>query len=316
MVALNAETQEMTVELADSGALEALHAAIVRQWPEHRKVIDRNLDACSERARRHAAETAELIARIAGRHMDRLVEGYRWMCGMMQEEELFFQRENRYRRTSFEEAYREVYARPEIMGPYMDGLLVSQAVWSSHIRALEFFIQTFLAGRRPGGRYLEIGPGHGLLLYFAARGGAPVEGWDVSDDSLRHSGECVARLDVANAVRLVRRNLFDDLPQEKFDDIVLSEVLEHLEFPAKALEILRELLSPSGRLFINAPVNSPTIDHISLFRTPEEIVSLAENSRLKVIDMLVAPAAGYTEERARRLNSAMSCSLIVQRADL
>jgi 2-polyprenyl-3-methyl-5-hydroxy-6-metoxy-1,4-benzoquinol methylase len=304
----------MTQTPGETQALDSLHAAIIRRWPEHRRFLEKNLAACSPRARGHAIEAAGLIARIAQGDLDRLVDGYRWMCEMMQDEGLFFRRENRYRRTSFEEAFREVYSRPEIMGPYMDGLLVSQAVWSNHIRALDFFIDVFLAGRRPGGSYLEIGPGHGLLLYFAARAGEAVHGWDVSEDSVRHSGECVARLGVADAVRLACRNIFDAAASETFDEIVLSEVLEHLEKPGEALATVRRLLARDGRLLINVPVNAPTIDHISLFRAPEDVVELVQASGLTVVDQLIAPAAGYTEERARRMGSAMSCCLVVKRA--
>jgi 2-polyprenyl-3-methyl-5-hydroxy-6-metoxy-1,4-benzoquinol methylase len=292
--------------------LKGVQDAVLRLWPEHERAIGRNLESCSDRARRHAAETAELITHIAGGDLDRLALGYRWMCEMILEEELFFRRENRYRRTSFAEAERDVYARPEIMDLYMDGLLLSQAIWSNHIKSLDFFIEDFLPRRRPGGRHLEIGPGHGLLLCFAARGGVMVEGWDVSDRSLAHTRACAERLGIAEQLHLVRRNIFES-PDDAFDSLVLSEVLEHLETPDEALAIVRNLLRPGGIVFINVPVNAPTIDHISLFRTPEEIVQRVQQTGLAIVETLAAPAAGYSEERARKLHASMSCCVIAKR---
>lgn len=295
-------------------ALEDVHQSVLRLWPEHQRTIDRNLQACSERARGYAVETAALIARIADGDLDRLAKGYRWMCGMILEEELFFRREGRYRCTSFAEAQRDVYAKPEIMSLYMDGLLLSQALWSNHIQSVDFFIADFLPRRKAGGAHLEIGPGHGLLAYFAARGGETVQGWDVSAESLEHTAACATQLGIANRVRLARHNIFD-APHGTFDSIVLSEVLEHLEQPAEALARVRGLLAPAGLTFINVPVNAPTIDHISLFRTPEELAELVAQTGLEILASRVAPAAGYSEERARKLAGSMSCCIIAKLPD-
>jgi 2-polyprenyl-3-methyl-5-hydroxy-6-metoxy-1,4-benzoquinol methylase len=292
--------------------LKGVQDAVLRLWPQHERAIGRNLEACSERARRHAAKTAELITHIAAGDLNRLASGYRWMCDMILEEELFFRRESRYRRTSFAEADRDVYAQPAIMGPYMDGLLLSQAIWSNHIKSLDFFIENFLPRRSPGGGHLEIGPGHGLLLCFAAHNGEMVEGWDVSDGSLAHTRACAERLGIAAQLRLVRRNLFES-PDGAFDSLVLSEVLEHLEAPDEALVIARNLLKPGGIAFINVPVNAPTIDHISLFRTPEEIFERVGLAGLTIVETLTAPAAGYGEERARKVGASMSCCVIAKR---
>jgi len=292
--------------------LKGVQDAVLRLWPEHERAVGRNLAACSERAKRHAAATAELITHIAAGDLDRLAAGYRWMCDMILEEELFFRRENRYRLTSFAEAERDVYGQPSIMARYMDGLLLSQAIWSNHIKALDFFIENFLPRRPPGGQHLEIGPGHGLLLCFAARNGERVEGWDVSEGSLAHTSACAERLGIAGQLQLVRRNIFES-PDGAFDSLVLSEVLEHLEAPDAALAIVHGLLKPGGIAFINVPVNAPTIDHISLFRAPEEIFERVRQAGLEIVETLAAPAAGYSEERARKLAASMSCCVIAKR---
>ena len=194
----------------------------------------------------------------------------------------------------------------------MDGLLMSQAIWSNHIQSNDFFIEKFLPQRKKGGEHLEIGPGHGLLLYFAARGGEAVEGWDVSSESLEHTAKCASQLGIGERVRLTQRNIFES-PTGAYDSVVLSEVLEHVEKPREALAVLGGLLAPGGITYINVPVNAPTTDHITLFRAPEEVVDLVRQSGLEVVEALFAPAAGYSEERARKLSGTISTCVIARR---
>ena len=92
-----------------------------------------------------------------------------------------------------------------------------------------------------------------------------------------------------------------------------SEVLEHLEDPAAALDVLGKLLAPGGRIFINVPANSPAPDHIYLFRNPEELVQMMEGLGFRVLQTFFAPITGATMERARRQELTISCVVIATR---
>ncbi len=80
-----------------------------------------------------------------------------------------------------------------------------------------------------------------------------------------------------------------------FDRIVISKVLDHLENPKNALERLRSVISPKGRLFVKMPVNSPASDHIFLLTHPHEVIDLVT-------------AAGF--EKAIKISAAISCVVI------
>lgn len=84
----------------------------------------------------------------------------------------------------------------------------------------------FVARVRPGERVLDLGCGYGAVAYaLASRAGALVTGIDLSEANIalarqrfRHAG---LRFIVGDATR--------DLPEEGFDVIVASNIIEHLE---------------------------------------------------------------------------------------
>jgi 2-polyprenyl-3-methyl-5-hydroxy-6-metoxy-1,4-benzoquinol methylase len=289
-------------------------ARVNERWPEHRDVLAKSLAACSEEAKDTAHRAAELIERLAGPDLDDMIEGYRWMCEMIVEEEIHFRRNGTYRFSTFDEANREVYANAPLMQRYMAGVLLSQVLWSNHISCFDFYTRRYVAGLGTASRHLEVGPGHGLLLYKAAeREVAELVGWDVSSTSLDRTTACLEKLGVRRPVTLDARNVFAPLESqdhERFDSIVISEVLEHVERPQQALAALRYCLAPGGRIFINIPVNSPCIDHIYLWRTPEDVVELVRDAGFVVDAVHLAPVTGYTEARARKFSVAISVCII------
>ncbi|HEY3188696.1 MAG TPA: class I SAM-dependent methyltransferase, partial [Solirubrobacteraceae bacterium] len=99
----------------------------------------------------------------------------------------------------------------------------------------------------PRGRLLDVGCGHGLLLAEARDRGYDVEGLELSADAARHARE---RLGLP-----VRELALEDaeLDGERFDVVVLADVLEHLEDPVGALDRCAELLGPDGALLVVTP---------------------------------------------------------------
>ena len=302
-------------EMNASTAYQLIEKQVISLWPAHAATIAK---ACptTDNQQETQEKISALILKLVGEDIGRYVQGYQWMCQMVLEEELEFRRNGRYRLSSFAEAEQTVYANQELMALYMDGLLLSQVLWSNHIAIIDYYLRDFLGEAGSSASHLEIGPGHGLLLFLASLATTgQITGWDVSQTSLNHTKTALMRLGARPGINLVERNLFTDQALEaRFDSIVISEVLEHLDNPAAALKELSRLITPGGRLFVNAPVNSPAIDHIYLFRTPEELVDLVDAAGFKVESFLIAPASGFTEERARKFGVAISCGIICRSA--
>jgi 2-polyprenyl-3-methyl-5-hydroxy-6-metoxy-1,4-benzoquinol methylase len=290
----------------------ALHRVVelqLRVWPDHEGFLQlrfqhANLD--------FAERLAGLVERTTSAP-DVLAADYRWFCERMNEEELHFRRTNRYRLSTFAEAEREVYSNREFMRRYMNGQLLSHLWWDNHARVIEHYVDRFLSGNCDGYRHLEIGPGHGLLLYLAATDPrcAGASGWDVSATSIAATRAMLARLGVTREVELIERDLMADRDGDaRFDSIVISEVCEHLEDPRAALVKLRRHLAPGGRLFVNVPINGPAPDHIYLLRTPEDGVELVRSAGLEIVSTTLYPMTGLDERRARKLRAAISCIVV------
>src|SRR5262249_8035122 len=114
-------------------------------------------------------------------------------------------------------------------------------------------------------------------------------------------------------VHLVRQDVFDATGAvPRFDSVVISEVLEHLEEPLRALCSLKEWMRPSGRIWINMPVNSPAPDHLYLLRTPEEMLELIAAARLVLKEYRVFPMTGVTLERERKHELTINVAAIAE----
>jgi 2-polyprenyl-3-methyl-5-hydroxy-6-metoxy-1,4-benzoquinol methylase len=259
------------------------------------------------------------ILAVAGGDPTQYCHDYDWLARTMLEEELFFRRHDRYRLETLEQAIEEVYARPALMTRYMNGLLMSQLWWANHTRALLCYEEDFLAGA--AGRCLEIGPGHGLLMHLAARSGfESVEALDISPASLALTKAALGRMgDASDTDRFTFHagDLFDPAVMapfaNRFDGVVFSEVLEHLDRPAEAMRILFAITRPGGRVFLHVPVNSPAPDHLFLLRSPEEARSFVAGFGLDVRVARFFPGANLTLERAIRTQSTISCVFVLEK---
>ncbi|MEM0942922.1 MAG: class I SAM-dependent methyltransferase [Pseudomonadota bacterium] len=292
--------------------LAALHRLQLSVFPGHQSYLERRFAGVSEPEMAELEALAILIDRIAQDRRQSFAEHYAWLSEMVLAEELHFRRTGSYRLSRFEDALATVYADTEFMGKYMDGLLMSLLWWENHSRAISFYRREFLATLPAGARHLEIGPGHGLLLYMASDSPAgELTGWDVSETSLAHTRSALEAMGVTTPITLEAHNIYA-APEAHFDSITFSEVLEHLERPAEALAILRGLLKPGGRLYVHAPVNSPAPDHLYLFETPEAIVDIIAAAGFQIRAQGFFPAMGATLERARRLKLAISTVAVAE----
>jgi SAM-dependent methyltransferase len=104
-----------------------------------------------------------------------------------------------------------------------------------------------IARHAPGGRLLDVGCGHGLLLDEARRRGYAVEGLELSESAAAH-----ARGTLGLTVHEIPLEDFD-VSGERFDVVVLADVIEHLADPVSAVRHCQTLLRPGGVLCVITP---------------------------------------------------------------
>jgi 2-polyprenyl-3-methyl-5-hydroxy-6-metoxy-1,4-benzoquinol methylase len=310
-------------DLSNFPSLDKLATTIRNVWPEHAAYLDKSFAERSRDVMGISEQVAFCALRLASNAeggLARLCEDYRFLCEkIVLPEEFYFRRHDAYRLSSFADALRECYANAPYMERYMHGLMVSYAIWSNHAHAIASYALKYLPSLRPRADLLEIGPGHGLLLFFAASSSvdSSLSAWDVSPTSIAQTRRALDLLGVTRPITLTLQNLFEAdsaMQTTRFDAITMSEILEHLEQPVQALKAAAQWLRPGGSIWVNVPANSPAPDHIFLVRSPEHAEELVREAGLEVVASHAFPMTGATLERARKGKLAISCVVVGRRS--
>lgn len=125
---------------------------------------------------------------------------------------------------------------------YDEGLHVKHRLTRYH----DFFTKRVQRGER----VLDIGSGNGALAYdLATVSGAEVTGIDISEETV----ELARRKYNHQSLRFVHGDVLNDMPKERFDVVVMSNVLEHLEERILFMHSIDKMLSPR-KILIRVPM--------------------------------------------------------------
>ena len=197
------------LEFSDHPSLRTITSRVTDFWPEHAKyLISRFRDNDEFRLDRDE-RVAAMALRLIGSDLDTFCLDYRWMCEAFTIEEIFFRRFGSYRLTTFAEANAKIYSNASYMSRYVNGILMSQILWSNHAAALDLFRTRYLPSLPEHFDHLEVGPGHGLFLVFATTDPrcATATGWDVSTTSIAATAMALDKLSVGRRVTLVQQDI-------------------------------------------------------------------------------------------------------------
>ncbi|KQR88078.1 class I SAM-dependent methyltransferase [Sphingomonas sp. Leaf343] len=291
--------------------------AVVDVWPDHGTYLEKSFGARTASLLDTSDRMAAAVLELAADDVRGTAEDYRWLCDRIREEELNFARTDAYRFSTFEETNAHVYSDDDFMKRYMNGLLFSHVLWFMHASSLHFFVQRLAARVKAGGKVLEVGSGHGLLLFLCLRDLKMREAvaWDLSPVSLEHTRAALARLGAEGRARFAVQDMHQaEATGEQFDLVILSHLLEHLDDPIPALATVRKLLTKDGVLFVNVPLNAPMPDHLQLLRDPSEAEKMLVDGGFRVLEIASHTTQAMPLGKALKRKAAVTCSIIAEPA--
>lgn len=301
--------------LAGRPDLARLTALVTDVWPEHVDYLHKSYAVRTPALLDTSDDVARVVLQLAGDHAHKVAEDYRWLCDVIREEELHFARTDAYRYATFAETNAMVYSDDQFMERYMHGLLFSHVLWYMHISSLQFFLGRLGARVQPGGRLMEVGSGHGLLIYLALTklGLSEAVAWDISAVSLDQTRAALGLLGLGDRAGYAIQDMHKiEQGTETFDLIILSHLLEHLEQPVDALQKIRHAVAKGGHLFVNIPLNAPMPDHLQLLGDPSEVVAMIEAGGFRVLEIASHTTQAAPLPRALKRKIAVTCSVIAE----
>lgn len=130
------------------------------------------------------------------------------------------------------------------------------------------------------GKILDAGVGCGWLMRLAKEKGCNIVGIDIADKVIKQN-DWFGKV-TGQRICVKKASIFS-LPFKNnyFDSVVISEVLEHLENPHKALLEVRRVLKKNGRLILLIPGYSYTFIYDKLLSFLNKLSPFAYNKRME-----------------------------------
>jgi len=160
-------------------------------------------------------------------------------------------------------------------------------------RTLIPYIDKYLVRNK---RVLDIGSGAGTLCFYFAKRSKNITGIDISKNAVEASTQTAKNLNLKN-VKFKQMNFPQEVPSGKFDFIIFTEVIEHLEDDERALMEIYQLLDTDGLLYLSTPsVNAPLhkigyskafdqrVGHVRRYE-PDKLTEMIEDAGFKILEV-------------------------------
>lgn len=148
----------------------------------------------------------------------------------------------------------------------------------------------WICARVQGQRVLDVGCSQGITSLLLAREGKSVLGIDVDRQSIDEARALVAQEPerVQACLTLEQADFLNlQTPEQPFDTLVMSEVLEHLVLPQSFIEATSRFLKPGGRLVVTVPFGvNDFIDHKHTFYLLEPYRLMASRFDIQEVQVL------------------------------
>lgn len=199
-----------------------------------------------------------------------------------------------------EEVVQAVYDNPEYMIPYMWAAVLIYPYWPSMVRHIAFLRDRFIRQLPDQAAVLELACGHGALglLAIEDREDLHVDGVDLSPAAIEIA-LCLRKASGHSAKSTLKVMDALDLQQAgapgQYAGVLAAMLAEHLHEPERLFHTISHHLAPEGICFFSTALESAQKDHVYEFRTEAQVLMMAADAGLRVVDLIC--------DGPRRLNS-------------
>jgi 2-polyprenyl-3-methyl-5-hydroxy-6-metoxy-1,4-benzoquinol methylase len=267
---------------------------IVSQNPLQRRAIQTHIDEQTEEYWIFAEKLCHQLDHYFLKSQEqkkKAARAYNNLCLTILKEQVLFKKTGIYRESDPVKVNEEIYSQEEKMRLYIVGLLFSYLFWPNHYQMFLFFKNHLTQIKLKS--FLEVGVGHGLFTAEVLMQSPNTYGKliDISQGSLTIAKEILESYQIPlKRTDFIQGDYFDvDLGEEKFDLLIIGEILEHVSNPEEFLTRSRKLIRDKGKIYMSTCVNCPAPDHIYQFHNLEEIRNLIQKSGLKILDERALP---------------------------
>ena len=231
---------------------------------------------------------------LSPRILDAL-EGYAEFANDSMRNQVFYERNGRYKASNYNEVREQMYDNEEHMTRrYLPGMFLSHYLWPQHYNMLRGFRSGLLPRITDSRLFFEVGVGCGMYskLTLEAMPAVRGVGFDISQFSLDYTAKVMHAFGVGERYATENRDIQQGY-HEPADFLICQEVLEHLENPAEFCRWLFEMVRPGGHAYITAALNAAHSDHIYLFHAPAELEDMLRTAGFQPLSSQEECATGF-----------------------
>lgn len=174
----------------------------------------------------------------------------------------------------------------------------------------------FASNNQKHGAILEVPSGSGFFLSEFLRVNPKWTGigLDLADTSIDISRAILDANGVSKAsYKIIKSNFLEYKISEKFDRVICGEFLEHLENPLGVLQKINESLKNEGKIFLTVAVWAAGIDHIYLYKSPNEVRDHISKAGFKIEKEMVQPVFDREIDKVENGRIAVSYAAILNK---
>jgi SAM-dependent methyltransferase len=222
------------------------------------------------------------------------IDGYAEFCNDSLRNQSFYERNGRYKASSYAECVENYYSNADHMNRcYLPGMWLSHYLWPQHYNMLHGFRHGILRRIGQPVSFFEVGVGCGMyskvtLEQFPGVSGA---GFDISAHSLAFTHKMADLFGHGDRYRTFQMDI-RNAGAEKCEFLICQEVLEHLENPEEFCTWLFRMVKPGGFAYITAALNAAHSDHIFHFRDPLQLEQMLRAAGFTPLGLQEEFAAG------------------------